>query len=216
MHITNLFLASLSSTRLDHRSGLAAYAFMQMLPKHLHEPNIGTNYPEYCKICGAEEIKLHLDLTGLNLQRFGFGSMISVKEPYEIQFFLKQHAALPEVVPTAVDFTIFNAIIDLLSHADADASPTDIAKQLRKVEGFKASVDQARYFLEILGFCSILETAEHKGYLTKYTNPGLAPSKSHSSNWAYPVDFWTGKDGINRDAFEFWFGGYDTLKLPKK
>jgi hypothetical protein len=52
--------------------------------------------------------------------------------------------------------------------------------------------------------------------LTVYTNPGLAPSKSHSSNWAWPVDFWTGKDGINRDAFDFWFGDYKEMVGSKK
>ena len=42
--------------------------------------------------------------------------------------------------------------------------------------------------------------------LTRYVNMGVAPRKTHSSDWRYPVDFWLGKDGLNRAALEFWFG----------
>ena len=58
-----------------------------------------------------------------------------------------------------------------------------------------------------------LEINEHKGFLKKYTNLASAPRKTHSSDWNYPVDFWLGKDGINKDAFKFWFGEYKEL-LP--
>jgi hypothetical protein len=207
-HVTNLFLASLSSHRLDWRSGLSAYAIMQTMPDHPYDGNAA----RFCKICSAAE-RNHLDLTGLNKQRFSFGSLLVLRTPYEIQFFLQQHAELANVEPTSADFAIFNAIVALIKTLDEDAKPNQVTKKLRTVKGFKASIDQCRCFLETLGLCSILETEKHKGYLTQYTAPGFSPSKSHSSDWAYPVDFWTGKDGINRDAFQFWFGGYKEIRL---
>lgn len=72
--------------------------------------------------------------------------------------------------------------------------------------------DKKKALLETLGYCSILETNEHKGFLKKYTNLASAPRKTHSSDWNYPVDFWLGKDGINKDAFKFWFGEYKELE----
>ena len=31
--------------------------------------------------------------------------------------------------------------------------------------------------------------------LHQYTNLSIAPKKRHNSDWHYPVDFWTEKDG---------------------
>ena len=67
--------------------------------------------------------------------------------------------------------------------------------------------------VEALGIAGILETKEHKGYLTRYTNPGMAPSKSHKSDWAHPADFWTGADGVNKEALAFWFGACPDRRL---
>jgi len=208
--VTNAFLVSLSSARLEYRSGLPAFAIMQTMPDHEYQQTDASN----CKICCSQEENRSLDLTGLMRQRFVFGSMVAAKEPYEIQFFLQQHLTLEDVTPSAADLSIFNAIIDILLHAGDAAKPNEVAKKLRTIPGFTANVDQCKCLLEILGFCSILETKKHPGYFKKYTNPGLAPSKSHSSNWAYPVDFWTGKDGINREALAFWFGDYPEIVIP--
>ena len=53
---------------------------------------------------------------------------------------------------------------------------------------------------------------KYKGLLHQYTNLAIAPHKTHSSDWEYPIDFWTGKDGINKEAFKFWFGNYTELE----
>ncbi|GMX65755.1 hypothetical protein Elgi_50260 [Paenibacillus elgii] len=43
------------------------------------------------------------------------------------------------------------------------------------------------------------------------TNLGLAPRFRHSSDWLYPVDWWKGEDGINKEALQFWCGEYPEL-----
>ena len=72
-------------------------------------------------------------------------------------------------------------------------------------------MDQAQSLLETLGFCGILETEEHGGLLDGFVRLSTAPTKTHSSDWAYPVDFWTGKDGLNPKAMAFWFAEYQAL-----
>ncbi len=208
-HVTDAFLASLSGNRLDWRSGLSSYAIMQTMPKH----SFKETKAKFCGICSGPEIKKRLDLTGLNQERFGFGSLVGHKTPYELQFFLRQHSRIGSIRPEPEDFSIFNRIIGFIKALDEKAAPNEVKKGLKTVKGFKGNLEQARCFLEILGFCGILETEKHKGYLTNYTNPGLAPAKTHRSDWAYPVDFWTAKDGINREAFNFWFGDYKEISL---
>ncbi|EGO0703553.1 hypothetical protein ITK37_001814 [Salmonella enterica] len=52
-HVVASFLSSLSSARLDYRSGLSAFAIMQTMPRHTFSPNQAS----FCKICSATQEK---------------------------------------------------------------------------------------------------------------------------------------------------------------
>jgi hypothetical protein len=207
--VTDSFLASLKSAPISYRSGLSAYAIMQSMPRHQYVENAAG----FCEICSGKKYYHCLDITHLNYERHKYGSMIGFRTPYEIQFFLGQQMKLQSVKPTSEDFDVFNSILAELFNAGDKCKPIELRKILKAIPGFAATADQCTSLLETLGFCSILESGEHKGYLSKYTNPGLAPSKSRSSDWAYPVDFWTGHDGVNKDALNFWFGEYKEVNL---
>lgn len=209
-HVTDLFLSSFTSGRLDYRSGLAPFAMMQTMPDHGFTQS---SAPRFCAICSGYDIYSGMDATDWNVDRYTAGSISLLKTPEVIQFYLAQHVQLTRQAPTAEDFRIFNAILDTLRSLEAQTKPTQVHRYLKKIDGFKASVHQCRVLLEALGIAGILETEKHKGYLTHYTNPGLAPSKSHKSDWAYPVDFWTGADGVNKEALAFWFGAYPEIRL---
>jgi len=204
-HITNMFLSSLSSARLDWRSGLPAYAIMRMFPNHTLESN-----GAYCLICPSFHKEL-VDFSFINLVRFRVGGLINGRI-YYVAFILKQHNTLSDVEPCKKDFDIFKSIIEIIKNAESSDGPAKLQKKLRNIEGFKSTEEQRKAILETLGFCSILETEKHKGFLYQYTNLGLAPRFRHSSDWLYPVDWWKGKDGINQEALEFWFGEYEELQ----
>lgn len=206
-HFTNLFLASLSSNRLDYRSGLSAYAIMQTFPNHVFE----TINDYDCKIC-CETPELNIDFNMINMFRFFCGGIAGVNASC-LYFFLNEHKKLINIYPTLLDFKLFRMIMDVILSVDEKATPTILQKEIKKISCFKATKEQIQYFLETLGYCSILETSTHKGFLFQYTNLGIPPRKTHSSDWKYPVDFWKGKDGINHYAYEFWFGQYKELKL---
>ncbi len=209
-HVTDLFLSSFSGGRLDYRSGLAPFAMMQSMP---HHDFTQSSAPRFCAVCSGYDICREVNATDLNVDRHTFGSIGLQKTPFVIQFYLAQHLQLARQAPAAEDFRIFNAILDTLRSLEAEVKPRDVHRFLRKIDGFKATVHQCRVLLEALGIAGILETEKHKGYLTHYTNPGLAPSKSHKSDWAYPVDFWTGADDLNQKALAFWFGAYPEIRL---
>mgnify|MGYP007110150761 FL=1 len=99
----------------------------------------------------------------------------------------------------------------------------DVFKLLKKKEFFKhwkkeekrISVKFAELalqrLLEIMGYLSILHTEKYRGSFYEF-NEGCTPRSSRSSDWNYPVDFWRGKNGIDKIAFQYWFGEYDELE----
>lgn len=68
-----------------------------------------------------------------------------------------------------------------------------------------------QHLLEIMGYLSILHTEKYRGSFYEF-NEGCTPRSSRSSDWNYPVDFWRGKNGIDKIAFKYWFGEYDELE----
>ena len=118
-----------------------------------------------------------------------------------------------DITPTSNDLIIFSKIIDIiLSAQENDTLKKEVANEIKDVFSYRSNIFIAQTLLETLGFCSILDTPQHKGVLNEYINLANAPSKRPSSEWAYPVDFGVGKDGINKDAFKFWFGEYAELE----
>ncbi|MFB0840773.1 hypothetical protein [Paenibacillus oleatilyticus] len=203
-HIINLFLASLSTDRLDWRTGLSAYTIMRMFPSHSFQGN-----ERYCDNCSYLYRDI-VDLSFINGIRFDVGGIIS-GNIYAFHFMLSEHNKLPNQKPNERDFTLFRSILNTLENAATNDGPSKLEKEIKKIDGFKSTKESRKALLETLGFCSILETEEHKGFLHKFTNLGLAPRLRHSSDWLYPVDWWKGKEGINRDALHFWFGDYEEL-----
>ncbi|GAB0168347.1 hypothetical protein LSPCS325_17840 [Lysinibacillus sp. CTST325] len=201
----DLFLASLSTQRLDWRSGLPVFVIMRQFPTH----NFKSDFIS-CEKCAnnAEDL---VDLTFINKIRFGHGGVIS-GNIYDFSFILQQHNKLPHIKPTKKDFDIFQFIIEIIRNTESNDTPFKVQKKIRKIEGFKSNEEQRKALLETLGFCSILETEEHKGFLHQFINLGLAPRSRYSSDWLYPFDWWKGSDGINQNALKFWFGGYEELQ----
>lgn len=203
-HITNLFLASLSTNRLDWRAGLSAYSIMRVFPNHSFQGN-----GRYCENC-SDLYKDAVDLSFINGTRFEVGGIIS-GTIYDFHFMLSQHNKLPDQKPNERDFALFRSILHTLENAATNDGPSKLEKEIKKIDGFTSTKESRKALLETLGFCSILETDEHRGFLHRFTNLGLAPRFRHSSDWLYPVDWWKGKEGINREALHFWFGDYGEL-----
>lgn len=198
----NLFAAGLGARRPEWRSGLGAFALMQSMPRHKFQPN----HAGVCEVCSGHARADQLDLTFLNQIRFAVGGFVLAMRPYEIQFFLRQQNLLDDIEPTDTDRRLLNAILDAARNASPSTTPLVLTKLLKKSDSPKLTNDQWRSLIETMGLCGILQPAEHPGYLSHFTNPGLAPHKTRSSDWAYPVDFWTGADGVNESAVDFWFG----------
>lgn len=208
-HMTSLFLTSFGLNRIEWRAGLAAYAIMQSFPAHPFKP-ASTENDFTCDICCSKPID-NVNRSFLNNCRFLTGGIVTYYI-YEIAFDLQQHNLLPFCEPTEDDFKIFSDILTIISEAEGTATPTKVQKQLRLVKGFKSTEEQRRALMTTLGYCSMLETEKHKGFLHTFSNMCQVPRKSRSTDWYYPIDWWMGSDGLNKEAVKFWFGDYPQLK----
>jgi len=201
-HVVKCFVSSLSARRMDWRSGLSAYAYARHFPNHsfMSDPN------GLCRICGNFNKTKEEDLNILNFERLKWGG-VRYSDPLYVAFSLSQinQCSMPQ--PNDEDLSILKDIVKTISSCNAGDRPIDIEKRLTKI--LKSNSYERRGILDTFGICGIMETSKHKGYFEKFVNKSsqiLRPV--NKTDWEYPVDWWTGADGINKTALQFYFSEY--------
>ncbi|MCU1781787.1 hypothetical protein NTD80_03390 [Pseudomonas sp. 13B_2.1_Bac1] len=203
--IINDFIYGAQESAPDYRAALSAFAIAQNFPPHdFAGPDV------YCSICGGflEQI---IDLTFVNSIRYTYGSL-QILTPVHIAFYLEQHNRQPHAENPSYD-RLKKIIIEIFKSSHQE-TPTSLANRLSSTKGINIKKNEIRGLLETLGYAGILETPQHKGYIYQFHPSSFRPSKSHKSNWEYPIDFWTGERGINLHAMEFWFSEYRQIFEP--
>lgn len=214
--IVSFFLASLSSRNLLWRSFLSAFAIMQTYPKHYYKPMFNDDPHGICKVCSEMEyygFKINEDYLSVLKQVEGGGGIATPNIRYYIVI-LNEFIKVKEsrITPTEIDIEIFSRIMEVITSANIEHTlKKELLKQIGIIPNFKSNSYERKVLLETLGFCSILETTKYKGLLYTYVNLPYTPKKTRNSDWNYPVDFWSVTDGINKEAFKFWFGSYPQL-----
>lgn len=205
--IVSLFLASLSTRKLEWRIGLPIYAIMQNFPKHHYQtkdnPHTSTSPCAICSDYSDVEIDEDTDIY-VNAGGVVFHSLA------DYYYGLKHINSIKEQKPTNNDWRIFNEIINILG--DLGKNIRQVEKMLKKIEGFKSNEEERRLLLETLAYCGILKCKDHIAPFHQYTNLAIAPRKTHSSDWNYPADFWEAEDGIDMEILNFWFDDFFKTK----
>lgn len=216
--IVSFFLSSLSTGNMLWRSFLPAFAITRTFPRHhfVGDNKTSSFGDNPCKICNIDS------WVGFENEDYNFYLEIASKAggipAFSLEFcivLLTEFNKLTNNViePNNTDISIFTEIMNHLVEASSQETlKKDIVRKIKKIQLFHTNKTQTQCLLQTLGFCGILETEQHKGPFHEYVNLGLAPKKSHNSDWEYPVDFWAPVDGINREAFRFWFGEYHEFK----
>ena len=64
-----------------------------------------------------------------------------------------------------------------------------------------------QHALEILGYCDVLRSPEHEPLRGRYLNQLMRPQPAQFTkrDWHFPLNFWTGEYGIDREGLAFWF-----------
>ena len=195
--VSNAFLSSLSSRGLSFRSALGSYAIARNFPKHKFVGDY------ICNICGAYLEDKEIDLNVLNFERLKWGGVRHLS-PVFVWFDLEQFVSDKIQKPILEDFEIFDSIIKSARSIEENTRPNDLEKAISKI--FPSNKDERRVLIEILGFCGILQPQKQQGFFESFVNYNKREERPvNKIDWAYPVSWWRGSDGVNNDALTFFF-----------
>ena len=210
--ITDAFLYSLSSRDVKYQAYLASYVFALSIPAHSLIHGVAPSGNVYCRCCGHFE-NYPQDTVNLDFELFKWGG-VRVNNVFTATYYLDRFLKEEKVKPQKKDFDIFNNIIDIIVFSDEENKPRDLEKLFGKI--IKSNKGQREMLINQLGIIGVLETHKYKGFHEKYIHPDLRELPAVSKiDWFYPVCWWRGKDKINFDNFNHFFGHYPELKRYK-
>jgi hypothetical protein len=206
--VTDAFLASLGTRRLDWRSALGSFAVARHFPDHSH-PAGGARHCTTCGSAGGPADDTAGDLSVLNFERFKWGGVRHLDPVYaalDLELFAKGEKPAPRVE----DFAIMNRVVEAVGGLDAEARLDRLQRELGK--HLASSKDERRVLLEILGYCGVLQDPDYPGFLDRFTPSAARRTASSHGDWSYPVEHWRGRHGTNEAGLAFWFGAYEEIR----
>jgi len=208
--VVKAFLSSLSTQRLDWRSGIGSYYIAQLFTPHKYTPAVsGYSYENgeivhtayTCEICRdlkygirGDDFYKNEDLNVLNFERIKWGGVRHGDLIYTF-FDLEQFAKEQITEPTKDDIEIFKGILDAINSCKQGDYPSVLRDKLKDVPNLKSSKNERSIILEILACIDVLKPAS-------YNRP-----TSSKHDWTY-VEFWRGEDKYNKEVVDKYFGKY--------
>ncbi|MBQ8975311.1 MAG: hypothetical protein IJ072_06280 [Oscillospiraceae bacterium] len=201
--VSNAFLYSLSTRRLDYRSALGSYYYAVAIPKH------GLSQDKtHCYLCGwyawkrePNEYEKRLGLNVFNFERHKWGGVRHTSLDYAV-FDLQQFLKLPEVKPAGEDIDILRKILScaesLKEHEKVGALRTAVLKE--KI--LKTNRNELGSLLDELGICGILAGDEYPSYEDRFVDEYNRAPEEYKNDFAYPVNRWRAGDGVNRERLK--------------
>ncbi len=197
------FLASLSTRRLELRSGLGSYAIALNFPKHPYDGAYS------CRVCG--EYERHgrtLDLGVLSFERYKWGGVRHL-DPHYIAFDLERFCDCERLVPTLHDIQIMRRIINIASSLRPEARPRDLERALVGV--LASNKEEREILIQILGYSGILQPKGFPGFFRSFVNFSDRRDRPDAwkIDWEYPISWWQGRDGVTPEALHYFFPQLD-------
>lgn len=199
--VGDAFLASLSAKRMDWRSPLGSLSAILHLPPHTFAVSRNP-MTRTCAVCGAFCPFGKRDINVLNFERLKWGG-VRHRQPLYAALDLEWFCSLAAPKPVERDFDALRRVIDRISQLAPADRPPQAEVKIRGL--FPSNLSQRRTVLDILGIAGVLIPKHLPTFWGEY--PVFAQEKQppRKNDWRYPVLWWTGSDGVNYDALEFWF-----------
>lgn len=196
--VTQAFLASLSSRRLDLRSALGSYAVGRHLSAH---PLISSAGSLSCSCCGAYATSDDPNI--LNFERVKWGG-VRHTHPRYIALDLELLSVQEAPAPSGNDIAIFHSILEAARGMGPSARLSDLAKALSKL--LPSNDAERRTLIGILGYAGILIDPDRPDFREQFV-PASEREQTpfHKDDWPYPVQWWNGSRGVNEAAVADWF-----------
>jgi hypothetical protein len=196
--VTQAFLSSLGSRRLDLRSALGSYAVGRHLSAH---PLVSSPGSPSCSYCGAYATSDDPNL--LNFERIKWGGVRHTYPRY-IALDLELLSAQESAAPSRNDISIFASILEAARGMGPRARLSDLAKALSKL--LPSNDAERRTLIGILGYAGILIDPDRPDFRERFV-PANERERTpyHKDDWPYPVQWWNGSHGVNEAAVADWF-----------
>ncbi|HEY9130486.1 MAG TPA: hypothetical protein VIM98_01920 [Dyella sp.] len=199
------FLCSLSTRRVDWRSGLASWSVARRLSKHIyqelrclggHSFKNGVTTPRWryeCGVCAGRDAYWQEDLNVLSFERVRWGGLRHGDLIYTL-LDLEQlaKAEIPEPLPEDID--IFRDILKAATSLRPNDAPGALRERLKDV--VPSSKDERSRLLEVLACAGVLEALATD-----------RPRLGGTPDWKFISD-WRGQDGFNAMVVEALFGAW--------
>lgn len=206
--VSNAFLYSLSTRKLEYRSVLGSLFFAKAIPKHEIDIGYGQTRKNHCYLCGWDvwhkcpnQYEINHGLNVLNFERYKFGGVRHTSLNY-VLFDLEQFLKLPKTLPTDEDRNILEKILDCVNKLNSKDKAGKLRDLILKEKIFKTNKNEVSIILNILGICGILSSKEFPSYEEKFVNEYYRDPIEHKNDFAYPINRWCASDGINYDKFK--------------
>jgi hypothetical protein len=195
------FIASLGNAPLALRSALGSYAVALNMPSHPLSLK-GASSP--CEVCGEYDRDSEQDFNVLNFERHKWGG-VRYEHPTYIAFDLDRFRAEGGASPSEDDRKSMRAILKAIEELQAGCKRSDLVKAVRP--HLPGNDSMRTTFLAILGFAGIIKIPGHSGFFRSFTSSAQRTRTPwFTDDWSYPIRMWTGGNGIDLEAVEFWFG----------
>ena len=201
--VADAFVYSLSTRRLDLRSALGSFAVLNHMPTHKMVRS-GGRAGSSCGICGDYDERERQDLNVLSFERHKWGGVRHSTPRYagfDLGLFRKTDH--PKVEKEGLD--CLKGILDAITATPMGVSSANLQTYLGKA--FKSNKGERDVVVEVLGYCGILGTRDHPGYVKEFVS--MADRALPGRRFVfmrYPACWWSRSDGVNQEAVKFWFG----------
>jgi hypothetical protein len=199
--VTNAFLASLSTRRLEWRSVLGSFAIARNFPNHgFHAARSWF----ICSTCGfIGKNGKEIDLSVMNFERHKWGG-VRHESPEYAAFDLEQFSRITKPTPSSDDIALFHKIITVARESEPMSRARDLEKRLAVI--VDSNIHEREVLIQILGYCGILQPDSLPSYFQGFVNYEDRTSPPvNKIDWTYPICWWRGKDGVNQKALEYYF-----------
>lgn len=192
--IERAWLASLVSRNQSRRSVWPRLTFLRHLPPHGFAPSQHF-HPTYCGVCGMRESEDAVTSEDLAGDAFWFRG---VNVPWASAA-VEQFDGADDDHDVHRGRAVLDDIVDAIRSLPESAQLTELNAAL--VGTLTSNKLERTVLLEALGYAGALPVNGHPCYATEFVTYDDAnsrmPSQFYKKEWAYPVRFWTGADGVD-------------------
>lgn len=203
--LARAWLHSLATRDHSLRSAWGSIVLLRHLPKHPFEPST-LFHPSGCAVCGLG-IEVNV-VTEERLAESDYRYLIATVDWAAADVEGAERRISSAHVPVEINRGILEKILSAIANLGSDAQLTQLNAAL--TGQLKADKYERMRLLEQLGCAGILPAGDHPSYATEWVRwedaSSRQPPERNKREWAYPVRFWSGSDGVNQHAVDDAFG----------